>query len=244
MRHVIISGVYVFIPVFLIFLQPDFGTAVIVGAIWFGMVLLSGISKKHLFILFCAGVALVLSLWIFVFEPYQKDRIITFLHPTADIQGAGYNAYQSTVAIGSGEVVGKGIGYGTQSKLRFLPEYQTDFIFAAFAEEWGFVGVLLVLFLYGTILVRLLGIAARSATNFDSLFIAGVVILFTAHILIHTGMNMGLLPVTGIPLPFMSYGGSHLMTEFVALGIIFSMRRYARSVHRDETKNEYLGYAS
>lgn len=243
-RHIIISGVYAAIPVLLVFIQPDFGTAVILMSVWFGLVLLSGISKRHIVIVFCMGLFAVLSLWFFVFEPYQKDRILTFLNPTADIQGAGYNAYQSTVAIGSGELIGKGIGYGTQSKLRFLPEYQTDFIFAAFAEEWGFVGVLIVLSLYGIILVRLLGIASRAATNFDSLFIAGVVVLFTSHIAIHAGMNMGLLPVTGTTIPFMSYGGSHLLTEFVALGVVFSMRRHARSVHRDETKNEYFGYAS
>jgi rod shape determining protein RodA len=134
--------------------------------------------------------------------------------------------------------LGKGIGYGTQSKLEFLPEYQTDFIFAAYAEEWGFVGVLLLLGLFGIIIVRILAFAARGGDNFDSLFAVGIAVYFFAQFIVHVGMNMGLLPITGTTLPFMSYGGSHLLTEFAALGVLMGLRRNARpGLHaRDETE--------
>lgn len=239
-KHIFLSGIYVAIIFFLILLQPDFGTAIIIFLTWFLMVLVSGISKKHLLLVFSVGVLAVGSMWFFVFEDYQRDRIMTFLHPRTDIQGAGYNAYQSQVAVGSGQLFGKGIGYGTQSKLQFLPEYETDFIFAAFAEEWGFVGVLLLLLLYGILTSRLLVFSWNAPTNFEAFFALGVAALFVTHIGIHAGMNLGLLPVTGTTIPFMSYGGSHLLTEFLALGLIASMRQYARSAHRDDLRREVL----
>ena len=185
--------------------------------------------------------ALIALLWVFAFAPYQKARISNFLYPLADIHGTGYNAFQSTVAVGSGEITGKGLGFGTQSRLKFLPQPQADFVFAAYAEEWGFIGVSLVLVLYGILLARLLAIARRSATNFDALFTIGVALLFLAHIFIHAGINLGLLPVTGTTIPFMSYGGSHLIVEFAALGIVASLARNARSVPREHALNEYLG---
>ncbi len=159
----------------------------------------------------------------------------------ADIHGAGYNAYQSTIAVGSGELWGKGIGYGTQSKLRFLPEYQTDFIFAAFAEEWGFVGVLIIFSLFGVLFWRILACAARGASNFETLFALGVLCYFVAHFVLHVGINVGLLPVTGTTIPFMSYGGSHLLAEFLALGILAGMSRYSRAAHRDALDKEFSG---
>jgi len=226
-RHILVSGFYTFLFFFLVFIQPDFGSAVILFGIWFTMVMVSGISKKHLMAVVLIGIASVLSLWLFVFEPYQKDRILSFIHPMADIQGAGYNAYQSTVAVGSGELFGKGIGFGTQSKLKFLPEYQTDFIFAAFAEEWGFIGALIVLGLFLFMIARMMYHASRASTNFETLFAVGIAGMFIGHIVIHVGMNIGLLPVTGVPLPFMSYGGSHILTEFLALGIISSNTRFS-----------------
>src|SRR6185503_7346348 len=139
-RHILVSGIYAGIVFGLVALHPDFGSAVIIVIIWLGMVFVSGISKRHLAALFMLGLVAFSGLWFFGFHDYQRQRIMTFLNPASDIHGAGYNAYQSTVAVGSGQLLGKGVGYGTQSKLRFLPEYQTDFIFAAFAEEWGFVG--------------------------------------------------------------------------------------------------------
>ena len=181
------------------------------------------------------------GLWFFALEEYQKQRIVTFIHPLTDLQGAGYNAYQSTVAVGSGEFFGKGIGFGTQSRLQFLPEYETDFIFAAFAEEWGFLGVFLLFILFGIVLWRILINALYGASNFETLFGIGLAIFIMSHFIVHVGMNVGLLPVTGTTLPFVSYGGSHLITEFVGLGILMGMRRYRRVVHRDDTENELLG---
>ena len=240
-KHIIISGLYALIPFLLIMLQPDFGSGLVIFLIWLGMVMVSGVSKKHLFLIFAAGFLAFSFLWVAVFEPYQKNRILTFIHPLTDIRGAGYNAYQSTIAVGSGEAFGKGVGYGTQSRLKFLPEYETDFVFAAFAEEWGFVGILMLLFLFGVVVWRILGGALIGATNFEMLYGMGLAIFFMSHVIVNVRMNMGLLPVTGIPLPFMSYGGSHLLTEFAGLGILMSMRRYQRPAHRDAVKNEFLG---
>lgn len=228
-RHIIISGAYAGVLFVLTALQPDFGSAIIIFLIWLGMVLLSGLSRAHLFATIALGAVCFGGLWFFGFHDYQKQRILTFIHPLQDIHGAGYNAYQSTIAVGSGELLGKGIGYGTQSKLRFLPEYQTDFIFAAFAEEWGFVGVVLLFLLYAVLAWRLISAAAQGASNFETLFALGVLVYFSAHFLLHAGINMGVLPVTGTTIPFMSYGGSHLLAEFLALGIVSGMGRYARA---------------
>lgn len=240
-RHIIVSGIYAFIIFCLVAVQPDFGGAMIVASIWLGMVLVSGISKKHLVVLISCAAIIFALLWNFGFKDYQKNRIMTFIHPLADIQGAGYNAYQSMIAVGSGQFLGKGIGYGTQSKLKFLPEYQTDFIFAAYAEEWGFVGVIIMFGVFGILIWRIVTNARRGIGNFEILYGVGISILFMSHFFINVGMNMGLLPVTGITLPFVSYGGSHLVTAFFALGILQSQRRAMRGVHKEETKNEFLG---
>ena len=240
-KHIFISIFYALFPMILVLFQPDFGSAMVLLFIWFGMVLVSGISKVHLFLVLFSGAIIFIFLWMFVFAPYQKARIFNFINPLADIHDSGYNAFQSTIAVGSGQILGKGIGFGTQSRLKFLPEPQSDFIFAAFSEEWGFVGSLTLLLLYFLIIWRVLVSAFYGASNFEMLFGMGIAIFLMSHILINVGMNLGLLPVTGIPLPFMSYGGSHLLTEFASLGILMSMRRYGRSVHRDDTKHEFLG---
>lgn len=240
-RHIFVSGLYAAVPIGLILVQPDLGTAAILGTVWLGMVLISGIPKRHLIAVTLVGIAAALTLWFGGLHDYQRTRILAFLNPAADIRGAGYNAYQATVAVGSGEWFGKGVGYGTQSKLRFLPEYQTDFIFAAYAEEWGFVGVLLALTLYGLLLARLLEIARKAATNFDAFFTIGVAIIITAHVAIHAGINVGLLPVTGTTIPFMSYGGSHLLMEFAALGIVASLAAYGRTASRTQGAQEFVG---
>jgi rod shape determining protein RodA len=238
-----VSGLYAFIPALLVLLQPDFGSAIIIFAIWLGMIIASGVSKKHLALVF--GIGLIVSgfLWGFVFEDYQKQRLLTFVHPFADTQGVGYNAYQSTIAVGSGEIFGKGVGYGTQSRLSFLPEHETDFIFAAFVEEWGFVGALLLFFLFAIVFWRILYNALLGAGNFEILFGIGVAIYLMTHFTIHIGMNIGLLPVTGTTIPFLSYGGSHLVTEFAALGILMGMRRYRRTAHKETLENEFVGIA-
>lgn len=224
-RHILVSGVYGMILFILVFLQPDFGGAMVIFGIWLGMVLVSGISKKHLAYVGFAGLLVSSILWMFIFEPYQKARILSFLNPMADIRGSGYNAYQSTVAVGSGQIFGKGVGQGSQSKLEFLPEYETDFIFAAFTEEWGFVGATLLLIIMFILLNRIIKNSSLSATNFEAFTGLGVVAFFTVHIIVHAGMNVGIMPVTGIPFPLMSYGGSHLLIEWLSLGILSSMRR-------------------
>jgi rod shape determining protein RodA len=239
-RHIIVTGAYALTLTLLILVEPDMGNAIIFSALWLGMMLVSGISKRHLAILGLIGLVIASVLWFEGLKPYQRDRIISFVNPASDIRGSGYNAYQAKIAVGSGELFGKGIGYGTQSKLRFLPEYQTDFIFAAFAEEWGFIGIVLLFALFGLLFVRLTQIAQAAATNFDAFFALGVLILFAAHVTIHVGISLGLLPVTGTTIPFMSSGGSHLVLEFAALGIITSLSR-GGGTPRDIDANEYIG---
>ncbi len=240
-KHVIVSGIYMMGIFILVFLQPDFGSAMILLGIWFGMVLVAGIHFRHVAIVFLVGAVALFGLWQFAFHDYQKARIMTFLDPLSDIRGAGYNAYQSTVAVGSGEIFGKGIGYGTQSKLLFLPEYETDFIFAAYAEEWGLLGVTLLFILFAVLIWRLIVHAVTGASNFEKLFATGVTIYLLTHFFIHIGINIGLLPVTGTTIPFLSYGGSHLVTEFMAVGMVLAMRRYTpiKSSVKDDLFESY-----
>lgn len=222
-KHILVSGIYTLVFFGLIFIQPDFGSAIILFMIWFGMVLVAGIKFRHVAVVVTMGMLALGGMWQFVFQDYQKDRIMTFLDPLSDIQGAGYNAYQSTVTVGSGQIFGKGIGYGTQSKFLYLPEYETDFIFAAFAEEWGIVGVMVLFILFGIVIWRLLYFANNGVSNFEKLFATGVAIMLLSHFIIHVGINIGVLPVTGTTIPFMSYGGSHLVTEFVAVAMVLGM---------------------
>ena len=240
-RHILVSGAYAFLLFGMVLMQPDFGSALCLFGIWFGMVLVAGISWKHIAILLLSGAIAFGLLWQYALMPYQKARIITFIHPLADIRGTGYNAYQSTVAVGSGQALGKGIGYGTQSKLQFLPEYQTDFIFAAYAEEWGFVGVIILFGLFSIVIIRIVMISAHGAGNFDTLFAAGVATFFISQFTVNVGMNIGLMPITGVTLPFMSYGGSHLVIEYLSLGILMGMRRHARPNIRARDETELVG---
>jgi rod shape determining protein RodA len=240
-RHIIVSAVYAAIPFILVVLQPDFGSAMVLFFIWFGLVFVSGISVKHLLAVFSIGIVTFALAWNFAFKPYQKARIMNFINPLQDLRGTGYNAYQSTIAVGSGGLLGKGLGFGTQSRLNFLPEHKTDFIFAAFAEEWGFVGSILLLLFFFIIFVKLATYALVADSTFEALFTYGVLIWLMTHVVINVGMNIGIMPVTGIPLPLMSYGGSHLVAECLALGMCVGMRRYARSGHKYQMKNEFLG---
>lgn len=240
-RHIFVSGFYALIIFMLIFLQPDFGSAIIIFCIWFGMVFASGISRKHIIAVLMIGAVVFAGAWMYVLRPYQKDRIVNFIHPLANIRGSGYNAYQSTIAVGSGQIIGKGIGYGTQSRLNFLPEYQTDFIFAAFAEEWGFVGALIIIALMTVFIWRIFVNALNGATNFEMLYGIGLAVFFASHFIINIGMNIGILPVTGITVPFMSYGGTHLMTEFIGLGILMGMRRYRKVAGLAPGESDIIG---
>ncbi len=243
LKHLLVSALYVLLPIGLIMLQPDFGSAMVVALLWLGMALVAGISRKHILLVVGILVAIFIFSWTFLFQQYQKDRLISFVNPTSDIRGSGYNAYQSVIAVGSGGTLGKGLGYGTQSRLNFLPEYQTDFVFAAFSEEWGFFGSFVILFCFCFLLWRLKVHATRGASNFETLFCVGYLLLIFGHVVVNIGMNIGIMPVTGIPLPFMSYGGSHLLGEFIGLGIVLSMTRYERAIHRGDIDKEFVGYA-
>ncbi len=240
-KHILISGAYAFIFFALIFFQPDFGSAIVIALIWLGMVIISGISKKHLGLVFLIALASFSGAWFFALEDYQKTRVVSFLQPYTDMEGSGYHKEQSRIAIGSGQLFGKGIGFGTQSELKFLPEHETDFIFSAYAEEWGFVGSFILLLLFGIIIWRILKVTMHGESNFEILFGIGVSIMLISHITIHIGTNMGLLPVTGITLPFMSFGGSHTIFSFAALGILMGMNKYSRVVHKEKIKNEVSG---
>ena len=199
------------------------------------MVSVSGINKKHLFLVL-AAVALAFAVsWFFVLRPYQKARILTFLDPTRDPRGSGYNVLQSIIAVGSGQFTGKGFGLGTQSRLNFLPEHRTDFIFAAFAEEWGFIGVVMIFFFFGILIWRILRNAFWGEGNFERLFGIGLAIFLMTHFFLHAGMNTGILPVTGLNMPFLSYGGTNLITIFSGLGILMGMRKYSQRIYPGDT---------
>ena len=223
-RHVLVSLALVGILFLLVFKQPDLGSSAILLAIWGGMIFVSGVSKKHIIALLVCAIAGSLVAWQFM-PQYQRERVVSFAAPLEDLQSSGYTAYQSKIAIGSGELFGKGIGAGTQSKLGFLPLYESDFVYSAFAEEWGFVGVSLLFLLYAIIGWRLLWHAVYGRTNFETLFAIGVFVFIFSHILLHIGVTSGVFPVTGITLPFMSYGGSHLIAETLAIAMVLGMTR-------------------
>lgn len=222
-RHILISGFYAGIFILLIILQPDMGSAIIVASIWFGMIIAAGIKFKQLLLLSVGLILVIILSWFFVLAPYQKDRIIGFVDPKDDPLGISYNVNQSVIAVGSGGLFGKGLGAGSQSQLKFIPEAHTDFIFAVFAEEWGLIGVAFLILLFWLFLWRLLVIASKARDNFGRMIILGLIVMVLTQIMINIGMNMGIMPVTGIPLPFISYGGSSILTIMIILGIIQSI---------------------
>lgn len=227
-RHLVVSGLYLAVPTVLVLIQPDLGSAIVLIATWLAVVLFSGMKLRHFFSLVLIGAVLVLIAWFAVLLPYQKLRIISFLDPYRDPKGAGYQMIQSMIAVGSGQVWGKGLGYGSQSHLHFLPESQTDFIFAAFAEEWGYVGTLILLALFFIVLWRILRIGIRAQDNFSRLYTLGFAALIFTQAFIHIGMNMAIMPITGITLPFVSYGGSSLVMMLVGVGIVQNIKINAR----------------
>ncbi|OGE81917.1 MAG: rod shape-determining protein RodA [Candidatus Doudnabacteria bacterium RIFCSPLOWO2_02_FULL_48_8] len=221
--YVLLSLMYVLIPLGLIVIQPDLGTALVIFFTWAGMLMLSKVKKTHLLWLFLAFLIAAILAWSSVLHDYQKQRIHTFLNPTADPQGQGYNVLQSIIAVGSGQYLGRGVGRGLQSQLKFLPERQTDFIFASTAEELGFIGSSIILIAFLILFLRLLKTMQISRDNFGMYLSLGVFFMMLTQALVNIGMNLGLLPVTGIPLPLLSYGGSSLITTFLALGIVQSI---------------------
>jgi len=211
------------IIVFLVFKQPDLGNAVVFSLIFIALVFYSSIPKKIVFnFIFLSFLFLPLG-WFFL-KDYQRQRIISFLNPDFNYQGASYNMIQSIISVGAGGLLGRGLGFGTQSKLRFLPESHTDFIFASLVEQFGFLGGLVILVLYGILfyllLKRCLFFLKKKDERENFLVIMGVLVYFFSQMLINIGMNMGILPITGIVLPFLSYGGSALVSSFFLLALI------------------------
>jgi rod shape determining protein RodA len=235
-KKIIISGIYISLPTILIIFQPDFGSALVILFIWIAMIFITGTKMKYMAMIFVFGLILFVGSWFYVFEDYQKDRIATFINPQSDLLGSGYNVNQSIIAVGSGNVWGKGLGHGSQSQLNFLPEKHTDFIFAVVAEEMGFIGVFLMLGLFAIVFYRLFKIAVETQDNFGKLLILGVAFTLIFHITINIGMNVGIMPVTGIPLPFISYGGSSLISFLIMIGVVQSvyMRGRGYRIEKEE----------
>ncbi len=211
------------IPILFIIGQPDLGSAVLIGLIWFCLMLVTGAKKSLLFgfvLLLLAGAVFG---WFFLFKDYQKDRLMNFVNPSYDPLGSGYNVLQSTIAVGSGKIFGRGLGFGSQSQLRFLPETQSDFIFSVIAEELGFLGVTVILILFLIIFWRLLSLASKTDNDFIALTAFGIAALLFSQFFINIGANIGILPVTGVTLPFVSYGGSSLIMNLLLIGVVQSM---------------------
>jgi rod shape determining protein RodA len=229
-QYVFLSGLYVGIPALLILIQPDLGTSLVLFLTWLGMLLCSKINRRHIAVLLLGGTILSVFSWFFVLHDYQKNRIYTFIDPGSDPQGRGYNVIQSIIAVGSGNITGRGVGRGLQSQLKFLPERQTDFIFASTAEELGLLGSLFILSMFGIIFSRLIRAAKHARDNFGMYLVLGVFFMLLSQMVINVGMNMGLVPATGIPLPLLSYGGSSLITTMMALGLVQSIVARQRAV--------------
>ena len=224
-KHIFLSGIYVLLPIIFIFLQPDLGSILVLLSLWLGILLLSGIRLRHFLIICLCGILLLAAGWQFFLKDYQKERIASFIFPqTADSLRIGWNQLQSEIAIGNGGFWGKGLGRGTQVQYGFLPESQTDFVFAAVAEETGFFGVLILFALLFILIWRVISVAYSSSSNFPRLFALGFCIVLVSQIIINIGMNVGILPIIGIPLPLVSYGGGNLVLTFVAIGMLQNMR--------------------
>ena len=215
-------ALYVGVPFLLVLKQPDLGTSLVFMAIFFGMVFACGIRLRLLFGIFAAGIAMLPLLWQFL-KDYQKMRIMVFLDPNVDPLGSGYHIIQSKIAIGSGMLFGKGLFEGTQSQLNFLPENHTDFIFAVVGEELGFVGAAILLLLYLIVLWRGIQIARDASDVFGRLLAVGITSMWAFHVLVNIGMTTGIMPVTGIPLPLMSYGVSSLTTNLLAVAVLLNI---------------------
>ncbi|MDD5475231.1 MAG: rod shape-determining protein RodA [Syntrophales bacterium] len=223
----LIPFIILMIPAFMILKQPDLGTAFFLVLIFISIILFAGIERRSFIKLSIAGMSVLPGLW-FIMKDYQKNRLVTFLNPERDPLGTGYHIIQSIIAVGSGGLLGKGYLKGTQSQLKFLPEQQTDFVFSVFAEEWGFLGVLILLILFFSLILWGFHVARR-AREFSGVLLAyGMTMIIFWGVFINVGMVLGILPVVGIPLPFMSYGGSCMVVLMMAVGLIMnvSMRRF------------------
>lgn len=226
LSHIFLSGFYVLLPVILIFFQPNLGSALILIALWLGVLIVSGIKLNHFLILALCGFLILALSWSFLLRDYQKERIKSFLRPQVETLGINWSQAQSKIAIGSGGIFGQGLGKGSQTQYGFLSEPHTDFIFANIAEEFGLIGISVLIFLFIVLIWQIMKIAISAKSNFPRLFASGIAIILFAQIFIHIGMNLGILPVIGISLPFVSYGGSNLIAIFIGLGILQSIRTH------------------
>ena len=227
LQFVAATGTLALIPCLLILAQPDLGSAAVLAGIWFGLMLVVGTRRRYILGLAAAILFALAAGWLFLFQDYQKERLLTFIDPGRDPLGAGYNVQQSLIAVGAGQFFGRGLGFGSQSQLHFLPEAQTDFIISVIGEELGFVGLLIILGLYVVIIYRLIRIAAGCRTDFAAYTVLGTALLFFIQLTVNAGAALGLLPVTGVTLPFVSYGGSSLLVTMMALGLLESI-----AIHR------------
>lgn len=223
-REVVKAGAIVAIPMLMVLKQPDLGTSLTYLPIAVMALFLGGMKIKHVAVIAVIAGVLMPVVWMKVLKPYQKDRLVSFVEPEADAKGAGYQVIQSLVAVGSGGLWGKGTAKGSQTQGQFLPVTHTDFIFAAWSEEHGFVGAAAALLLYFLVLMRLIHNAQTAPDRAGTFVVMGVVAVLTFHILVNVGMVVGFMPVTGIPLPLMSYGGSSILFMFLALGIVMNVR--------------------
>lgn len=216
------------IPVIIIFQQPDLGNTIVYTLIFLGLLFLNGFSFKLFILVLIISTGFFPLFWHFL-KDYQKERLIIFLEPTKDPLGKGYNLLQSVITVGSGGFLGRGLGRGPQSHLRFLPEFHTDFIFASLSEELGFWGALLIIFLYFLILLRILETAERSRDNFGKFLCFGVFLMLFSQIFINIAMNIGFMPITGITLPLISFGGSSIISVMISLGIVNNIVKSLRT---------------
>ena len=223
LRVISTSLFYVILPTILVALQPDLGSASILILIWFGMMILSGIKKKHLLIILIVSLIIVSIMWMYFLKDYQRDRVLSYLEPEKDPWGDGYNVVQSLAAISGGGFLGKGLGQGEVVQLGFLPARHTDFIFASICEEMGLLGGIVVIVLYCVIFWRLSILFLSTRDNFSLLIVGGVFTLFVSQCFINLGINTGIIPVTGLSLPFVSYGGSGIISSFIAIGLVLSV---------------------
>ena len=224
-RHILLSGFYVLLPAVLIFFQPNLGSVLILLCLWLGILFVSGIKLRHFLILVFAGILLFTVSWATILKDYQKERVLSFVQPQlSDPLKIGWNQRQAQIAVGAGGLLGQGIFKGSQTQYGFLPEPQTDFIFAAIAEETGLAGVSVLFFLLLILIWRIMKIALSAGNNFSRLFAVGFNIILISQIFINIGMSIGLLPIIGIPLPLVSYGGGGLILTFLGLGILQNIK--------------------
>lgn len=223
LKHLFISGAGVLVFFALILLQPDFGSGMIILAVWMMIILIAGFKKRYFLALLLMMAIIAAGAWGTYLKPYQKERVKTFLNPSFNPLSQGYNVSQAIIAVGAGGMFGRGIGFGSQSQLKFLPESQNDFIFAVISEELGFLGVVLVLVFFSIFFYRCLISLKKTKDDFGVFFILGVVSLIFIEMFVNIGMNIGILPVVGISLPFLSYGGSAMIANLTMLGVVESI---------------------